>query len=89
MTSPSTRSTTTRSHQFIDQLGGLADVADRVIRIIGEPAARYREDPVRMLRVVGLPRGSSLIWNAIPSRRSHRSAGYSETSLLHACLMSG
>jgi len=42
----------TSSHQFIDQLGGQADVADRVIRIIGDPAARYREDPVRMLRVV-------------------------------------
>ena len=42
----------TSSHQFIDQLGGQADVADRVIRIIGEPAARYREDPVRMLRAV-------------------------------------
>ena len=42
----------TSSHQFIDQLGGQADVEDRVIRIIGDPAARYREDPVRMLRVV-------------------------------------
>ena len=42
----------TCSHQFIDQLGGQADVLGRVIRVIGEPAARYREDPVRMLRVV-------------------------------------
>ena len=42
----------TSSHQFIDQLGGQADVADRMIRIIGDPAVRYREDPVRMLRVV-------------------------------------
>jgi poly(A) polymerase len=42
----------TSSHQFIDQLGGQADIADRIIRIIGDPAERYREDPVRMLRVV-------------------------------------
>ena len=42
----------TSSHQLIDQLGGQTDVLGRVIRVIGEPAARYREDPVRMLRVV-------------------------------------
>ncbi len=42
----------TSSHQLIDQMGGQADVLGRVIRVIGEPAARYREDPVRMLRVV-------------------------------------
>ena len=42
----------TSSNQFIDQLGGQADVVDRIIRIIGDPAERYREDPVRMLRVV-------------------------------------
>ena len=41
----------TSSHQFIDQLGGKADIADHIIRIIGDPAERYREDPVRMLRV--------------------------------------
>ena len=34
-----------------DDLDGLADIQRRTIRIIGDPAARYREDPVRMLRV--------------------------------------
>ena len=42
----------TSTHQLIDHLGGCADVAERIIRIIGDPADRYREDPVRMLRVL-------------------------------------
>ncbi len=35
-----------------DYHGGLADCRARVIRMIGDPATRYREDPVRMLRAV-------------------------------------
>lgn len=34
----------------IDYVGGLDDLDRRVIRIIGDPAVRYQEDPVRMLR---------------------------------------
>ena len=37
---------------IIDYFGGLADLNAGVIRIIGEPAVRFREDPVRMLRAV-------------------------------------
>ena len=37
-----------------DYVGGFADVQARVLRLIGEPEARYREDPVRMLRAVRL-----------------------------------
>jgi poly(A) polymerase len=33
-----------------DYTGGVADVHDRVLRLIGDPEQRYREDPVRMLR---------------------------------------
>lgn len=32
--------------------GGLTDLKEGVLRIIGKPEERYREDPVRMLRVV-------------------------------------
>jgi poly(A) polymerase-like protein len=38
----------------IDWVGGLADVQARVIRTIGDPGVRLREDPVRMLRAVAL-----------------------------------
>jgi poly(A) polymerase len=38
----------------IDWVGGLADLRDRVIRTIGDPGIRLREDPVRMLRAVAL-----------------------------------
>jgi poly(A) polymerase len=38
----------------IDWVGGLEDLASRVIRSIGDPAVRLREDPVRMLRAVAI-----------------------------------
>jgi poly(A) polymerase len=36
----------------LDYHGGMADIRAKTLRIIGVPEARYREDPVRMLRVV-------------------------------------
>ncbi|HVR70586.1 MAG TPA: polynucleotide adenylyltransferase PcnB, partial [Vicinamibacteria bacterium] len=38
----------------IDYVGGLEDLEQRTIRTIGDPAVRFREDPVRMLRAVAL-----------------------------------
>src|SRR5512145_1151298 len=42
------------SEEIVDFHGGLADLKKRVMRVIGDPATRYREDPVRMLRAVRL-----------------------------------
>jgi len=39
---------------IVDYHGGLADLKKRTLRVIGDPATRYREDPVRMLRAVRL-----------------------------------
>jgi len=36
----------------VDYHGGLADAKKRVLRIIGDPDTRYREDPVRIIRAV-------------------------------------
>lgn len=36
----------------LDHKNGVEDISARLVRIIGDPATRYREDPVRMLRVV-------------------------------------
>lgn len=36
-------------HDFAD---GMRDIETRTLRLIGDPAVRYREDPVRMLRAV-------------------------------------
>jgi poly(A) polymerase len=38
----------------IDWVGGIRDLEKRVIRTIGDPAVRLREDPVRMLRAAAL-----------------------------------
>ncbi len=35
-----------------DYVGGMQDLKEGVIRLIGNPETRYREDPVRMLRAV-------------------------------------
>ncbi|MBN7123903.1 polynucleotide adenylyltransferase PcnB [Erwinia billingiae] len=35
-----------------DYVGGLNDLQQGIVRLIGDPETRYREDPVRMLRVV-------------------------------------
>jgi poly(A) polymerase len=40
------------TEEVVDFHGGLADLRKRVMRIIGDPATRYREDPIRMLRAV-------------------------------------
>ena len=37
-----------------DYVGGFEDVRNRVLKLIGDPETRYREDPVRMLRAVRL-----------------------------------
>jgi poly(A) polymerase len=36
----------------LDYHGGMDDIRSKTLRIIGVPEARYREDPVRLLRVV-------------------------------------
>lgn len=43
---------TTEDFSVRDFVGGYEDVQNRVMRLIGDPGTRYREDPVRMLRVV-------------------------------------
>jgi poly(A) polymerase len=37
-----------------DYVGGMRDLHERTLRLIGDPEARYREDPVRMLRAARL-----------------------------------
>ncbi len=41
-----------RDFSVLDYVGGVADLQAGVLRMIGDPEARYREDPVRMLRAV-------------------------------------
>ncbi|ARU31709.1 poly(A) polymerase [Sulfuriferula sp. AH1] len=38
------------TEEIWDYRGGVADIKRKTLRIIGDPATRYREDPVRMLR---------------------------------------
>jgi poly(A) polymerase len=38
--------------QILDWVGGMADIERRVVRTIGEPETRFREDPIRILRAI-------------------------------------
>jgi len=38
------------SHQFVDPYGGIADVANKVIRTPGSPEDSFSDDPLRMMR---------------------------------------
>jgi poly(A) polymerase len=42
------------TQEILDYTNGFADIGRRVIRMIGDPEQRYREDPIRMLRAVRL-----------------------------------
>ncbi|MDQ7017302.1 MAG: polynucleotide adenylyltransferase PcnB [Gammaproteobacteria bacterium] len=41
-----------KDYSIHDYAGGMADVSARLLRLIGDPVTRYKEDPVRMLRAV-------------------------------------
>jgi poly(A) polymerase len=41
-----------RDFSIVDFAGGVDDLRNRSLRLIGDPELRYREDPVRMLRAV-------------------------------------
>lgn len=41
-----------KDFSVIDFTGGMDDLKNKIIRIIGNPEERYREDPVRMLRAI-------------------------------------
>ena len=41
-----------RDFSVMDYVGGVEDLKRGVLRVIGSPESRYREDPVRMLRAV-------------------------------------
>ncbi len=41
-----------RDFSIVDYTGGMYDLQQGILRLIGDPVTRYREDPVRMLRAV-------------------------------------
>lgn len=55
---------------ILDHVGGVHDIERRIIRTIGDPAIRLREDPIRMLRAIRLAarlgcRIDEATWSAI------------------------
>lgn len=58
----------------VDHIGGLADLKQRLIRVIGDPLVRFVEDPVRMLRAIEFAArlDFNLCDNIIPAIEEHR-----------------
>lgn len=42
----------TTKNVYIDPYDGIKDIEDKTIRCVGEPAERFKEDPLRMLRAI-------------------------------------
>jgi poly(A) polymerase len=40
------------TEEVYDYHGGISDIRHKTLRVIGKPEERFREDPIRMLRVV-------------------------------------
>ncbi len=62
----------------IDYHHGVADLQQKILRMIGEPRARYREDPVRMLRAVRLSAKLGLTLDPLLSAPIQEMAGLIE-----------
>lgn len=58
-----------------DYVGAVADINARVLRLIGDPLERYREDPVRMLRACRLAAKLNFTVEATAARAMHEQAG--------------
>jgi len=58
-----------------DYHGGVADLKQRRLRLIGDPEQRYREDPIRMLRAVRIAASRGIEIDAATRRPIHRLAG--------------
>ncbi|MGH8746281.1 MAG: polynucleotide adenylyltransferase PcnB [Burkholderiales bacterium] len=56
------------TEEIVDYHAGLADLRKRMLRMIGDPETRFREDPVRMLRAVRL--GAKLGLTLDPATRA-------------------
>jgi len=41
-----------KSNHFFDPVGGIKDLENKVLRFIGEPEVRIKEDPLRVLRAI-------------------------------------
>ncbi|MBV8773746.1 MAG: polynucleotide adenylyltransferase PcnB [Deltaproteobacteria bacterium] len=64
-----------RSFRVLDYVGGIRDLGERMIRTIGEPELRMREDPVRMIRAVRLAAKLSFEIEPATARAIERCAG--------------
>ena len=49
---------------ILDYVGGYADVSRRRLRVIGKPAVRFRQDPVRVLRALRISQNLICPWPA-------------------------
>lgn len=43
-----------KDNSLVDYTGGLRDLQQKLLRVIGDPRQRFHEDPVRMLRIIRL-----------------------------------
>lgn len=62
-------------NSIYDFAGGLEDIESRTLRIMGDPATRFREDPVRMLRVARFAAKLGFTIDPATEKPMHKLAG--------------
>ena len=82
--------------KIVDYTGGYEDARNGIVRIIGCPAERYREDPVRMLRAIRFVSLPEFTFDAVTEKElsihAHLLSGISNYRLsdeLHKLLFNG
>ncbi len=50
------------TERIIDHVGGMPDIDARLVRMIGDPDIRLREDPVRIVRAIRFRAKAGLMW---------------------------
>lgn len=64
-----------RTGDFIDPLGGLMDLKNKVLKACGSPEDRFREDPIRVLRLVRFSVKYGLVIEAETLEAAKRTVG--------------
>ena len=73
---------------ILDYVGGYADVSRRRLRVIGKPAVRFRQDPVRVLRALRISAKLNLSMAGVTQRALIKYSRCWLTSRPPDCLMS-
>jgi poly(A) polymerase len=70
------------TNQVIDYVGGIDDLDNKLVRFIGEPAARIQEDPLRLMRAIRFKNHLGFAYHPATAQAIKRGAGQGQVELI-------